>query len=106
MSILRSCLIAISALLMAACSEPLDTGIIGSWHGKSPPQSLHFRSSGTVLLDDRKLDRQYRGHYTIDGSRLEMHFDTFRRPVVREAGIRGDTLTLLRDAGPPEVLRR
>ena len=35
-----------------------------------------------------------------------MHFDTFRRPVVREAGIRGDTLTLLRDAGPPEVLRR
>lgn len=106
MSILRSCLVALSALLMAACSEPLDTGIIGSWHGKSPPQSLHFRSSGSVLLDDLKLDRQYRGRYTIDGSQLEMRFDAFRHPVVREAEISGETLTLLRDAGPPEVLRR
>ena len=94
------------ALLLTACSEPLDTGIIGTWHGKVPPQSLHFRSSGTMLLDDHKLDRQYRGRYTIDGSRLEMRFDAFRHPVVREAEVSGNTLTLLRDAGPPEVLHR
>jgi hypothetical protein len=95
-----------AVLLLAACSEPLDTGIIGVWHGTTPPQSLEFRSSGTVMLEDRKLNRRYQGRYKLNGRRLEMQFDSFGRPVVREAKISGDTLTLYRDKGPPEILHR
>ena len=98
--------VAIAALLLVSCGKSLETAIIGVWHGITPPQSLHFNPDGTVLLKDRKLDRDYRGLYQHDGARLEMQFESFQRPVIRETKVSGDTLTLSRDNGPPEVLHR
>lgn len=102
----RWLLVWIAVLLLGACGEPLDTNILGVWRGATPPQSLEFRPSGMVMLEDHKLNRRYEGRYKLDGRRLEMQFDSFSRPVIREARISGDSLTLSRDAGPPEILYR
>jgi len=96
----------IAVLLLAACGEPPDTNIIGVWHGTTPPQSLDFRSSGSVILEDHKLDRTYQGRYKLDGRRLEMQFDSFSRSVIREVEISEGSLILYRNAGPPEILHR
>jgi len=92
--------------LLTGCGEPIETAIIGSWDGNSPPQELQFFDDGSLVLKDRKLNRTYKGNYLIEGSRLQMEFSAFNRPVVREASVSGDELILSRDSGPDEILRR
>jgi hypothetical protein len=91
---------------LTGCAQPLEEVITGSWHATTPPQSLYFDNSGKVLLQDHKLKRKYSGKYHLTGSQLEMKFDAFKRPVIRQADVSGDTLTLSYERGPDEVYTR
>ena len=93
-------------LFLSGCGEPIETAILGSWTGNSPPQDLEFSVDGTVVLKDRKLNRTYKGNYFLNGSRLKMEFTAFNRPVIRDADVGGDELILSRDSGPDETFRR
>lgn len=89
--------------IITACTQNIETGIIGLWEGVSLKQNFHFYENGEVELTDLKHG-VYRGVYKItDEGSLECEFEGFAFPVVRTIRIRGDKLILTDKNGIEEI---
>jgi len=101
-------LVAALSLVLAGCGTEVTTGIVGDWKGETVKQDFHFHSDGKVDLKDPG-GSTYAGTYTVtDSNTLTCTFQSpvFSAPVVMEAEISGDTLTLTADSGREEVYVR
>jgi hypothetical protein len=102
----RPILIGMLLFFTSACSDDIETELIGHWEGVSLQQNFTFYQDGRVKLQDLKHGT-YQGRYHIsENDLLTCEFEQFSRPVIRTIEISGDTLILHNPKSTDEKYRR